>query len=247
MATTLALHGHKGCGFACRPCHTDRHSDGPVVGCVGVNRPAAPCSLHQGELAAGAYQTLGFPPLMVLMMTDYSDVHTLRKEVLGLFEHIQKIRREIAGIHRPGGPEDRFLVMSDQLDAIVAATEEATNTIMEAAEEVDRATAGLMDHVSDPEARARLEGLPDAVGRIFEACAFQDITGQRITKVVHTLKLIEERVHSLITIWGKEAIAQAAEEDGREEPAEDPDQALLNGPALGGQGVTQADIDKLFD
>ena len=44
--------------------------------------------------------------------------------------------------------------------------------------------------------------LQDAVTRIYEACSFQDITGQRITKVVTTLKVIEEKVAHIISTFG---------------------------------------------
>ena len=47
-----------------------------------------------------------------------------------------------------------------------------------------------------------VESINDACMRIFEACSFQDITGQRITKVVSTLTYIEERLHGLQDAWG---------------------------------------------
>ena len=42
--------------------------------------------------------------------------------------------------------------------------------------------------------------------KIFEACSFQDITGQRITKVVKSVTYVEDRVNDLIAVWGKEEI-----------------------------------------
>ena len=79
--------------------------------------------------------------------------------------------------------------------------------------------------------------------KIFEACNFQDITGQRITKVVTTVKFIEERVNSMINIWGPESFAEI---EVVEAPPTDPDHDLLSGPQLGNSGVSQDDIDKLF-
>ena len=78
---------------------------------------------------------------------------------------------------------------------------------------------------------------------MFEACNFQDITGQRISKVVKTLQFIEERVNKMIEIWGEEGFTDV-KQDQEERDAE---AALLNGPQLANQGVSQADIDKLFD
>ncbi|WP_413204706.1 protein phosphatase CheZ [Rhodospirillum sp. A1_3_36] len=178
-------------------------------------------------------------------MNEKSDLMILRKEVFGLFEHIQKIRREIASIHRPGQESDRFTSMSDELDAIVSSTESATNSIMEAAENLDAITNSVNGKVTDPDIKAELGRAPDLVGQIFEACSFQDITGQRITKVVTSLQFIESRVHNLITMWGEEAIAdQTVDED--ENGDKDADHKLLHGPQLEGHGVSQADVDAMF-
>jgi chemotaxis protein CheZ len=82
---------------------------------------------------------------------------------------------------------------------------------------------------------------------IFEACNFQDLTGQRITKVVATLKFIETHIVRMMEIWGgievfQELTPQAmAERDG--------DKKLLNGPKLDGEvgHASQDDIDALFN
>jgi chemotaxis protein CheZ len=79
-------------------------------------------------------------------------------------------------------------------------------------------------------------------GEIFTACSFQDITGQRITKVVRSLKFVEERVNALIGMWGRDELAATQAEAA---PV-DADKALLNGPQLAGQGVSQDDVDRLL-
>lgn len=43
----------------------------------------------------------------------------------------------------------------------------------------------------------------EMIVRIFEACNFQDLTGQRITKVVRALSFIEERVDAMMGVWHK--------------------------------------------
>ena len=54
----------------------------------------------------------------------------LKSELRSLFNYGQRVRQEIAAIDRPAVDENQFGKMGDQLDAIVKATEEATNTIM---------------------------------------------------------------------------------------------------------------------
>ncbi|MQX35426.1 protein phosphatase CheZ [Roseospira navarrensis] len=180
-------------------------------------------------------------------MSDSEDVRILRQELRGLFDRIQKIRHEIASIRKPGDDHDRFASMSDELDAIVDATETATNTIMENAETIDDLMRTARPAVADEEAVKALDRVPDHIGAIFEACSFQDITGQRITKVVKTLQYIEQRVNALIHVWGE---AELSGEPGRSEldelPADD-ERRLLNGPQLAGEGVSQSDVDAILN
>lgn len=172
-----------------------------------------------------------------------SEVNVLKHELVGLFEHIQKIRREIAAIRRPGDSGDRFDQMSDELDAIVEHTESATNAIMENVEAIGEAVEQARALTAEAAVLEVLGRVDDHAGEIFTACSFQDITGQRITKVVRSLKFVEERVNSLIGMWGREALAQetAAAESRKG------DAALLNGPQLAGQGVSQDDVDRLLN
>lgn len=179
----------------------------------------------------------------------FHDVEVLKRELVGLFQHIQRIRKEIAAIRRPGASEDEdhFTQMSDELDAIVAATEGATNTIMENVEEMEDLVNEVRPHVNDAEAQALLDKFPEKTGAIFEACAFQDITGQRITKVVNSLQFVEARVNALINMWGPEELTKVAAKAIDDEKKNDEYKKYLNGPQLQGHGVSQADVDALFD
>ena len=61
---------------------------------------------------------------------------SLVSEVVTLFSSMQQFRRELASIRHPEQSEDRFDTVSEQLDAIVAATEDATNKILGAIKEI---------------------------------------------------------------------------------------------------------------
>lgn len=157
------------------------------------------------------------------------DLHDLRQILINT-------RQEI-GATLPGDITDKHLqVASDELDAVVEATEEASGTIMDCCEVIQEHTASLNEDVRTP--------IENAVTQIFEACSFQDITGQRISKVVGALKDIEEKVNHIFAILGLpdiEATPQANDIADKDDPA-----SLLNGPQLKGQGVSQDDIDKLL-
>lgn len=171
------------------------------------------------------------------------DLLILKKELVGLFGHLQKIRKELASLNTPGAP-DHFGSMSEQLDAIVNATEGATNTIMESVEGIDGLMNDARAATQDPALQSVFDQVTDKVNMVFEACSFQDITGQRVTKVVNSLKFVEERINSIIFTWGKDELTKVVVELKEEQ---DPDKKLLHGPQLPGQGVTQTDVDKMFN
>jgi chemotaxis protein CheZ len=82
------------------------------------------------------------------------------------------------------------------------------------------------------------------VVQIFEACNFQDLTGQRVAHVIATLTFVEERVERLLQIWQTvEQFEPVVLGDGREG-----DRRFLNGPKLDGDRgySTQDDIDDMF-
>ena len=155
-------------------------------------------------------------------------VDVLLKEVRALSAVIARARGEIAEIRPNDLKKDKLPRAGRELEAIVRQTEEATGTIMDAAEAIMAA--------SPPQA------VVEHCTRIIEACSFQDLTGQRITKVVTTLTTVEQRLHALETAWGGVSDSQAAELRDRDDDAE-----YLNGPALDGEGHDQAAIDALFD
>lgn len=176
--------------------------------------------------------------LMGTMNAFYRSIDTsIYRECRALAEYISNARKEIASM-QPVDLESAGIPRAGlELDAIVQQTEEATNTIMEAAEEIMSA-----DTVDSAKYQVVTQ---DAVMRIFEACSFQDITGQRISKVVETLSHIETRVTELRNLMG---VTDADIEEARQsDPEPTGDDALLSGPALDGEGINQSAVDELMD
>lgn len=156
----------------------------------------------------------------------------LYREIESLADYIHAAKAEIAAL-RPGEITNDFIASAtDELDAIVCATEAATNEIMDSAEHLD-GLAPMMD-------KEVAEKMTAITTRIFEACTFQDITGQRITKVVKVLKEIETRVETLVKAFGTED-TKSSKPQG---PVTDED--LLNGPQLPSDAADQAEIDRLL-
>lgn len=107
------------------------------------------------------------------------------KELTEISDFIDTTRTEIGRL-QPGNLKDKHIPEAGlELEAIVQSTETATNTIMEQAELIMSADPDDMGAYHDT--------VQGAVMEIFEACSFQDITGQRISKVVSTLVHIDLR------------------------------------------------------
>jgi chemotaxis regulatin CheY-phosphate phosphatase CheZ len=156
------------------------------------------------------------------------------QECQNLSDYISNARKEIAALEPENPDNARIPRAGKELDAIVRATEEATNTIMEAAEEIMSADISEID--------AYQQTVNEAVMRIFEACSFQDITGQRISKVVETLTYIEQRAKDLRALMDVTGIHHHAAVEEKSE-----DEKLLNGPALEGEGIDQSEVDALLN
>ncbi|HBM87610.1 MAG TPA: hypothetical protein DD437_03595, partial [Rhodobiaceae bacterium] len=114
---------------------------------------------------------------------------------------IQQTRSEIAAIKPTDGGNNRIMSATGELDAIVTATERATSEILAAAERTQEIAEKLKEQGANEDLCDELEAHATA---IFMACSFQDITGQRTTKVVQVLHYLEHRVNSMISIWGVE-------------------------------------------
>ncbi len=162
---------------------------------------------------------------------------------------IQKTKSEIVALRYDGASSDRIRSVTDELDEVVAGTEAATEGILSAVEVIDSNASALSNNLEGVEASQALE-IQEQVVAIFEACNFQDITGQRITKVVNALRYIEERVESMRTIWGEAGFEGVeAADDGSSGEDVPEGRALANGPSMpeADDRASQADIDALFD
>lgn len=135
---------------------------------------------------------------------------------------------------RPSDISHKYIPSAtDELDAVVDATEEATVAIMESCDRILDATR--------PADQRLFQTVEESVVRIFEACTFQDITGQRIKKVTNSLKQIDSKIKSVLS-----ALDEKLVEVDTTATAEPKENLLLNGPALPSEAVSQQDIDKLL-
>lgn len=182
-----------------------------------------------GEVLALAEQ------LVEAMKVFFSSLDTsVYGEFRYIAEYIKRTRDEIAVLRPNDIREERLPSAGVELDAVVRDTERATESIMEEAETL------LAAEPVDVAAYKR--DVDAAMMRIIESCSFQDITGQRVKKVVATLTHIEERIDRFASVMGvDDAEKQETEKDRWEK------ENLLNGPQINGPQVGQDAIDSLFD
>lgn len=167
----------------------------------------------------------------------------LKQELVGLFSYIKRVRKEIASINHPAEPDYQFGTMAEQLDEIVGATEEATDEIMTTIEKNEELIAKVRESVTDKAVLGLLDQVTENNMSVFEACSFQDITGQRVSKVLKSIRYVEDRITAIVNIWGKDQISGI----NVEAIEKTEDEALLHGPQLKNEGISQDEIDKLFD
>lgn len=183
------------------------------------------------------------------VMDDYKqqiiDANNLRNDLQELSDAIEATKVEIAALRADTQNDDKIHVASQELSAVVSDTEVATDGIIEAAETIETLADRLRAEITDASQIEVLDDMAERVISIFESCNFQDITGQRITKVVNTMNFIDERIHGMMEIWGgKELFAELVPESEAEQA---PEGDRLHGPALPGASISQDEIDALFD
>jgi len=146
-----------------------------------------------------------------------------------LSDYIHATRRELRALRCEADGGKLLTSSASELEEVVSETENATGNIMSAAETIEVIATRLDKQTA--------EELTAAVTRIYEASAFQDITGQRITKVMGAIDQVENRIDTLLRFCNTEA--EATPKPKKTTP-------LVNGPQLQKMANTQDDIDRLF-
>ena len=159
-------------------------------------------------------------------------LNSILSEMRDLLVVIEETRDELGRAAPSKIKGEHIPEATDELDAIVNATSEATGTIMDSCDAIMEQTSAIEGDAS--------EAITAEIMKIYEACSFQDITGQRISKVVTTFHDIEEKIDRLVSVLGIKEIRNI------ETDTEMTDEDLMNGPQLPDNAISQEDIDKLL-
>jgi chemotaxis protein CheZ len=168
-------------------------------------------------------------------------MQTLKRELALLHDAIARNKRELAALIGDGH-ERRMAHAAGKLGAAVEGMEKATVKILQSTELIDDSAKALAAAMKTDYERGLAQDIQDHVVRIYEACNFQDLAGQRIGNVIATLNMIEDQVAGMLDrCRGRPGDAPGAEPISG--------YGLLHGPRLDGASghTSQGDIDVLFD
>jgi chemotaxis protein CheZ len=167
------------------------------------------------------------------------------RELTLIRDAIIRDKRDLATLLGTPGGERRMMRAAEELGATIGGMENATQRILMETEIIDESARALASSLKKEYERGLAQDIQDSVVRVYEACNFQDLAGQRIGKVMATLRFIEEHVSGMILRWG------GVDQPGRAEPAAapSPESQLVNGPKLAYDAghVSQHDIDAMFN
>src|SRR3974390_1319977 len=212
---------------------------------IRTQMASAPRSVVAGVLEDGALREgTEAHALLETYRAQIEQCEKLKVELDLIHDAIDRTKREIAVLHGKRFEGQEMAKVNGELGAVVGGTEQATQQILEAAESIEQAASALSKVNSPDQQKILSEEIQERIISIYEACNFQDLTGQRITKVMATMRFIEQHIYEMMEIWGGVDAIRAhapAIVDTREGDAK-----LLNGPKLEGDvgHASQDDINR---
>src|ERR1035437_4146749 len=124
-------------------------------------------------------------------------VQSLKRELALLHDAVARNKRELA-VLIGDGRERRLEHAAGKLGAAVEGMEKATEKILKSTEVIDESARALAATLKDDYKRGLAQEIQEYVVKIYEACNFQDLSGQRIGHVIETLNMIENQVEDML-------------------------------------------------
>jgi len=175
-----------------------------------------------------------------LRLSGAGEVQNLRRELDEIRDIVGNSMRELATLLAEG-KERRMARAAGELGAAVDVMEKATDNILQSAEAIDECAKTVAAAQASDYVRGLTQDIQEHVVRLYEACNFQDLAGQRIGKVIATLDKVEAQVSEVLARSANLGLAGHA-------PVVAPAHGLLNGPKLDGDEghASQSEIDAMF-
>lgn len=159
---------------------------------------------------------------------------TMRAEIIYQLESVlaqfSSLKTEISNISKEVLDKNFVPSIIMDLRSVIIQTEKSVTGILDVCDEINELSKGIND-------RNLREALIIKSTRILESCNFQDLTGQRIQKIVHHLSEIESIIYKMLHFLKPDfKLKYQTKKD-----------ELLNGPQSAENAPSQDSIDALFD
>lgn len=184
----------------------------------------------------------------------------LQEGLKQIYQEVKSARggNKIVCIDSEFDPQELFSETSDQLDAVLRTTEKAAVEIIDIVEKLQDLQATVSKIVKDFESggvtkvnRRKLTEINQTLGmdlqNIMVSLSFQDLTGQRIEKIINSIRQIEKIVREVMLSTG--LMIQQREQEPEKDieslsvDAKNEASSKLEGPS---EGSNQGDVDDLL-
>jgi chemotaxis protein CheZ len=165
-----------------------------------------------------------------------ASLSVIKREIDSIGEYLGALREAINALRAPEISRERLPTMREDLAAIVATTRHAAETVLCTAEDV------LASNADGPSYRSFVE---DRMIGLMEACSFQDLTGQRLTRVSDALIALEQRLGTFVS-EAKASNGMLKTHDVERRQGERRAQRMTAGPGVP-DALAQDEIDRLLN
>lgn len=176
---------------------------------------------------------------IIKQFLDILSPHIVNKEKQDIYHQIELIsakflslKKDISNISNEILDHNFIPNINMELRSVVTQTEKSVTGILDVSDEISE----LASKVTDPQIKTELM---IKATRILELSNFQDLTGQRIQKIIHHLSEIESIMFKMLHALRPEAKLRTKVLSA--------DELLVNGPQGDDNTPSQDDIDALFD
>ena len=167
---------------------------------------------------------------------DPTDMLQLRLDIVDMTQTIEQIKTEVANTGNDGTAISDAKV---ELNVVLDETEEVTSNIISSVEKIQEIIWELKENDKDSSDYDKIDEL---ITDVYMACSFQDLTGQRLRKVVDLTSDIEQRLKNMVSLWDADELLRYKQSDATKQK----DENLKNGPALPEEAQAQNDIDAVL-
>ncbi|MCH9781072.1 MAG: hypothetical protein K0U36_07310 [Alphaproteobacteria bacterium] len=162
-------------------------------------------------------------------------------EIANMLKYFAKLRKEVSKLYLRQNNRGLLENVTAQLEAVLGSSDVAFAELISVLEEVNEQAATLQASADNAEQQLQAQNIRNLVVRGIEVCTLQDVAGQRIARIILSLKFVEECVDRLATSIGRRHVEELSarwETDS------------YNAPGIigrGDTGISQKEVDRLFD